>query len=78
MAGHVGLELADVIFGKPLKYRPNSLWFQRTLWGPETFRPRAAINIVEMTSAGSSPLSPGSQPRNHRGPGRIKPVRVQV
>src|ERR1700736_5916767 len=58
VAGLRGLELANVIFGKPLKYWPNSLWFQRNIMGPETFRPRAIINIVEMTSAGSSPLSP--------------------
>jgi hypothetical protein len=32
--------------------------FSANIVGPETFRPRAAINIVEMTSAGSSPLSP--------------------
>jgi hypothetical protein len=32
----------------------------RTLVGPETFRQRAATKIVEMTSAGSNPLSPAS------------------
>ena len=31
VAGLRGLELANVIFGKPLEYWPNSLWFQRTL-----------------------------------------------
>jgi hypothetical protein len=61
MAGLRGLELANVVFGKPLKYWPNSLWLQRTLWDLRPFAYQLAINIVEMTSAGSSPLTPGTQ-----------------
>src|ERR1700730_18504497 len=37
VAGLRGLELANVIFGKPLKYWPNSLWFRRTLWDLRPF-----------------------------------------
>ena len=37
VAGLRGLELANIIFGKPLKYWPNSLWFQRTLWDLRPF-----------------------------------------
>ena len=34
MAGVRGLELANVIFEKPLKYWANSLWFTEHLWDP--------------------------------------------
>jgi len=58
VAGLGGLELANVTFGKPLKYCPYSLWFQRTLWDLRPFAHELQLNSVEMTSAGSSPLSP--------------------
>jgi hypothetical protein len=32
-----GLELANVVFGKPLKYWTNCFWFQRTLWDLRPF-----------------------------------------
>ena len=32
MAGHVGLELANVILGKSLKCWANSPWITRTFW----------------------------------------------
>jgi|ERR1700726_2469956 hypothetical protein len=63
VAGLRGLELANIIFGKPLKYWPNSLWFQRTLWDLRPFAHELQLNSVEMTSAGSSSLSPASESR---------------
>ena len=62
VAGLRGLELANIIFGKPLKYWPNSLWFQRTLWDLRPFAHELQLNSVEMTSTGSSSLSPASAP----------------
>ena len=45
MAGHVGLELANVILKKPLKCWANSHGL-RNILGPETFRVRAAADQV--------------------------------
>jgi hypothetical protein len=45
VAGHVGLELANVILKKPLKCWANSHGL-RNILGPETFRVRAAADQV--------------------------------
>jgi hypothetical protein len=45
VAGHVGLELANVVLKKPLKCWANSHWITHIL-GPETFRVRAARRLT--------------------------------
>jgi hypothetical protein len=37
VAGVRGLELANVIFSKLLKYWPNCFWFSETLWDLRPF-----------------------------------------
>jgi hypothetical protein len=55
-----GLELANVIFGKSLKCWANYLGSPPNIVGPETFRPRPATKIVEVSSAGSVSLGPAT------------------
>jgi hypothetical protein len=49
VAGARGLELANVILGKPLKCWANSLWFTRTFWDLRPFAPELQKSFFEMT-----------------------------